>query len=79
MERSIGLQLRLQHVVEGLSVLAVSYYAIALAAYLLKGVTSLQHGGGPEAVLGVMVLPVLAAIYLFIRRQRVRLIRPPSI
>ena len=78
MEQSIGLQLRLQHVVEGLSVLAVSYYAIGLAAYMLKGVTSLQHGVGPEAVLGLSVLPVLAAIYLFIRRQRVRLIRPPS-
>jgi uncharacterized membrane-anchored protein len=78
MEQSIGLQLRLQHVVEGLSVLAVSYYAIGLAAYLLKGVTSLQHGVGPEAVLGLIVLPVLAAIYLFIRRQRVRLIKPSS-
>jgi uncharacterized membrane-anchored protein len=75
MERSIGLQLRLQHVVEGLSVLAVSYYAIGLAAYLLKGITALPHGVGPEAVLGMMVVPVLAAIYLFIRRQRVRLIQ----
>jgi uncharacterized membrane-anchored protein len=78
MEQSIGLQLRLQHVVEGLSVLAVGYYAIGLTAYLLKGITSVQHGFGPEAVLGVIVLPVLAAIYFFIRRQRVRLIPSPA-
>jgi uncharacterized membrane-anchored protein len=35
MDRRADLQLRLQHTVEGLSVVAISYYAVSLAAYLL--------------------------------------------
>jgi uncharacterized membrane-anchored protein len=73
-ERGIGLQLRLQHLVEGLSVLAVSYYAIGLAGYLFKGMAGLGHGFGIEALLGALVLPVTIGIYLFIRNRRVELL-----
>lgn len=34
MDRRADLQLRLQHTVEGLSVVAISYYAVSLAAYM---------------------------------------------
>ena len=34
MDRRADLALRLQHTVEGLSVVAISYYAVSLAAYL---------------------------------------------
>ena len=35
MDRRADLQLRLQRTVEGLSVVAISYYAVSLAAYIL--------------------------------------------
>merc|ERR1712173_134583 len=35
MDRRADLQLRLQQTVEGLSVVAISYYAVSLATYLL--------------------------------------------
>lgn len=39
MDRRADLQLRLQHTVEGLSVVAISYYAVGLALYLLGPLT----------------------------------------
>ena len=35
MDKRADLQLRLQRTVEGLSVVAISYYAVSLAGYLL--------------------------------------------
>lgn len=40
MDRRADLQLRLQHTVEGLSVVAISYYAVGLLSYLLTPVAS---------------------------------------
>ncbi|MFA6220148.1 MAG: DUF3422 domain-containing protein [Erythrobacter sp.] len=37
MNRSIDLQLRMQHLVEGLSVVALSYYCVGLLGYMLGG------------------------------------------
>ena len=39
MDRRADLALRLQHTVEGLSVVAISYYAVGLALYLLGPLT----------------------------------------
>lgn len=37
MERNAALQIRMQRMVEGLSVIALSYYALGLASYIIKG------------------------------------------
>lgn len=42
MDRRTGLQLRLQHTVEGLSVVAISYYALGLLHYIRE---ALEHQG----------------------------------
>ncbi len=69
-ERGIGLQIRLQHLVESLSVLAISYYAVGLLAYLAKGVAKEVSGFSAELATGIAVIPVTLAIALFIRRRR---------
>lgn len=69
MDRRSDLQLRLQRTVEGLSVVAVSYYAVSLASYLLYPV------GGPlgisKGVLTALItLPVVLSVWWFLRRLR---------
>jgi uncharacterized membrane-anchored protein len=53
LERSATRQLRLQHLVEGLSVVGISYYATALIGHVLEGGESLVHFDARLAV-GVM-------------------------
>ena len=72
-EQGIGLQLRLQHLVESLSVLAISYYAISLLGYVAKGASKLVPWLSPEILLAGAVVPVSLGIALFIRHRRGRL------
>jgi uncharacterized membrane-anchored protein len=69
-ERGIGLQIQLQHLVEGLSVLAISYYAIGLIAYLVKGAAKALPGLSAEVVTAVAVIPVTLIITIVIARRR---------
>ncbi|MGY3439511.1 MULTISPECIES: DUF3422 family protein [unclassified Marinovum] len=66
------LQLRLQETVEGLSVVAISYYAVSLAGYLFyplgKGL-----GLSKEMVLAGLTLPVVGLVALFLHRMKKRL------
>ena len=69
MDRRADLQLRLQHTVEGLSVVAISYYAVSLAAYLaypLAKAASLSK----EAMTAALVPVVVLGVWLMIRRIR---------
>ncbi|MDU9002622.1 DUF3422 family protein [Sedimentitalea todarodis] len=69
MDRRADLQLRLQHTVEGLSVVAISYYAVSLAAYLLYPLT--EATGLSKGTLTAMVtLPVIALVWWLVRRIR---------
>lgn len=67
MDRRAALQLRLQETVEGLSVVAISYYAVSLLSYLLAPVAS---GFGIEKpwVTAALVLPVVTGVALMTRR-----------
>ena len=76
MERGIGLQIRLQSVVESLSVLAISYYAIGLFAYLAKGISHAVPGVSADTLTAVAVIPVVVAIYVSIHRFRRKLLPP---
>lgn len=71
MDERAALQLRLQETVEGLSVVAISYYAVSLAAYVLKPVAA--EYGYPEALAVGAVTPVVVLIvWLFVRSIRRR-------
>lgn len=70
MDRRTDLQLRLQHTVEGLSVVAISYYLIGLIGYLLPGSpVHLPH----DITLAAAVPVVLVAVGLGLSRMRRRL------
>jgi uncharacterized membrane-anchored protein len=68
MDQRARLQLRLQQMVEGLSVVAISYYAVSLFAYFLSG---LYDGGGIEAVVLTVVTPlVVFGVWFGLRRAK---------
>ncbi|AGI69569.1 DUF3422-family protein [Octadecabacter antarcticus 307] len=67
MDRRAGLQLRLQHTVEGLSVVAISYYAVNLALYMLAPLEIAL--GVPKFAMAAFVTPaVLLLVWYMVRR-----------
>jgi uncharacterized membrane-anchored protein len=70
MNRRAKLQLRLQQTVEGLSVVAISYYAIAVLGYVFKGMETLGLNINPDLASGIAVVPVVAFVALAVRRLR---------
>jgi uncharacterized membrane-anchored protein len=69
MDKRADLQLRLQKTVEGLSVVAISYYAVNLALYVLGPVS--YEGDVPKSILTAVVTPlVVLAVWLLVRRIR---------
>ena len=75
MERSTQLQLRLQTLVEGLSVIAAAYYLIGLIAYIVKGVSAFPSGFSSEVLIGAITVPVILLIYALVRRLRYKVLR----
>ncbi|KUJ76800.1 hypothetical protein AVO45_09860 [Ruegeria marisrubri] len=75
MDRRADLALRLQHTVEGLSVVAISYYAVSLVSYLLYPLTATGISKGMLSA--VVTLPVVAAVWWGVRRIRKRLETKP--
>ena len=79
MDRRARLQLRLQQTVEGLSVVAISYYVVGLIAYVAKGVEA--AGGGIDAAIATAVaIPVVGfAVAMTVRWVRRRIVgNPPA-
>ncbi|HSF96390.1 MAG TPA: DUF3422 domain-containing protein [Thermohalobaculum sp.] len=72
MNRRAAMQLRLQETVEGLSVVAISYYAVSLASYLLAPLAK-PAGIDKTAVTAAAVIPVVGLVWWSIRRMRRRL------
>lgn len=69
MDKRADLQLRLQRTVEGLSVVAISYYAVSLAAYVLYPIGELT--GLSKGYLTAMVtVPVVLLVWGAVRRLR---------
>lgn len=69
MDRRAELQLRLQHTVEGLSVVAVSYYAVGLLGYLLAPFAS--SAGIDKTLLMALATPVVVGlVWLGLRRMK---------
>jgi uncharacterized membrane-anchored protein len=69
MDRRADLQLRLQNTVEGLSVVAISYYGVNLAGYMAAPLA--EPMGLSKAVLNAGLVPVVVvAVWLMVRRIR---------
>ena len=69
MDRRADLALRLQHTVEGLSVVAISYYAVNLAAYAAYPVAE-PLGLSKGMMTAVLTPAVILLVWLMIRRIR---------
>ncbi|MDG0854355.1 DUF3422 family protein [Roseateles puraquae] len=69
LDRRQGMQLRLQEMVEGLSVIAMSYYGVGLAAYALKPLAK-AVGANEAWVIGALVPVVGLAVMWNLRRLR---------
>ena len=72
MDRRADLQLRLQHTVEGLSVVAISYYAVGLLGYATYPLAAALHMEKPLLTAALTPLVVLA-VWWGMRRVRARL------
>ncbi len=69
MDRRADLQLRLQNTVEGLSVVAISYYALNLAAYLAYPLTTVL-GIGKDMLTAALVPFVVLSVWAMVRAIR---------
>ncbi|OAN76094.1 hypothetical protein A8B78_15145 [Jannaschia sp. EhC01] len=69
MDARSDLQLRLQKTVEGLSIVAISYYAVSLAAYLLAPLAE-PLGVDKTLLTALAVIPVVAVVWLSLRAIR---------
>lgn len=69
MDKRADLQLRLQRTVEGLSTVAISYYAVNLLAYLLEPLAHRFHISHGVLLAGLVPLVVLG-VWLMVRRIR---------
>ena len=78
MERSISMQVRLQQLVEGLSVVALSYYLLGLIAYLLDGLPEGALGVSKDFAVGMLVVPVLLGVWLVTRAVKNRVLGAPD-
>ncbi len=74
MDQRADAALRLQQTVEGLSVVAISYYAISIAGYLLypmAGPLGISRGW----MMAALTLPIVGLVWLAVRRIRRRIHR----
>lgn len=74
MERSTQLQLRLQTLVESLSIIAAAYYLVGLIAYAIKGAAGVAKGYWVDVAIGATTLPVVLLIYGLVHMLRKRVL-----
>jgi len=75
MNQRSKLQFRLQETVEGLSIAAISYYAIGLLSYLFNGLPLKQWGLDKSILLACSIPVVLVTIWGITRRIKHKLIK----
>jgi uncharacterized membrane-anchored protein len=71
MDRRAQLQMRLQETVEGLSVVAITYYAVNLATYLFVPVAK-KFGFEKYQLSAVLIIPMCILVWAMIRRIKLR-------
>jgi uncharacterized membrane-anchored protein len=72
MNKRAEMQLQLQETVEGLSVVAISYYAVNLLAYLLAPAAS-SFGVDKKILLAGLIIPVIGSVIFMLSRIKKRL------
>lgn len=79
LNRSANMQLRLQHLVEGLSVVAISYYSVSLLRFFLVelGARALSRFAHPIKAAAVPI--VVGLVFVGLRHLRRRALREPSV
>lgn len=70
MNRRAKVQLRLQETVEGLSVVAITYYGSQLVNYLAKGAKGIIAPATPELVTAISIPVIAGLVALGLRRMR---------
>lgn len=70
MNRRAKLQLQLQQTVEGLSVVAITYYAVGVLGQVFKAISSSGIPIDPDIASGVAVFPVAFLVFWAVRRIR---------
>lgn len=70
MNRRAKIQLHLQETVEGLSVVAITYYASQLVNYVAKGAKTFIAPATPEIVTAVSIPLIAGFVYMGLRRMR---------
>lgn len=79
MDRRAKLQLRLQQTVEGLSVVAISYYLLGLLGYIVKGVAELGIVKfDKDLVMMALLVPVIGAVWWGVHRLRHAIMKAPG-
>lgn len=71
MDERASLQLRLQETVEGLSVVAISYYAVNLATYLLYPLTKVLNFEKWQLT-AALIIPMVSLVWFMIRQIKKR-------
>jgi uncharacterized membrane-anchored protein len=70
MDRRASLQLRLQETVEGLSVVAISYYLVGIVSYVAKALKGAGLPIEPDLAVGLAVPVVLFLVWSGVKRIR---------
>lgn len=78
MDRRAGAQLRLQQAVEGLSTVAIAYYAVALLLFPLKALERLWTGFDATLAAGLLAPLVLLTVWMGLRAWRAQLTADPD-
>jgi uncharacterized membrane-anchored protein len=73
MDRRAAMQLRLQEMVEGLSVVVLTYYTVGLLGYVLKSLKQLGINLNIDLVVGISVPIIAIAVFVGLRMTRRRL------
>jgi len=77
MNRRSQLQFRLQETVEGLSIVAISYYMVGLIGYLLSGLPLEEWGLSKKVLIACAIPLVLLTVGIITHRIKHRLIKNP--
>jgi uncharacterized membrane-anchored protein len=73
MDRRAAMQLRLQEMVEGLSVVVLTYYSVGLLSYALKGLKQFSANLNIDLVVGISVPVIAITVFVGLRMTRRRL------
>ncbi|GGK59033.1 DUF3422 family protein [Amphritea balenae] len=73
MDRRAQMQFSLQQTVEGLSVVVITYYVLALCGYLLDAADTFNLGFSSARTIAIMLPVVLLSVWILSRRLRKRI------